>query len=351
MEKKKYDLHLKGYVGGEDFDADYVDYVLARSQGGEVNVLVDSLGGQINTALSIYAAFTRHGGVNVHFVGMNASAATVASLGAKHVSMDTSAMYLVHKCSTAVFEWGSLNADDLETLISHLDKEKKDLDKIDINIAQMYARRCKKTAPELLSLMKEGSWLTAAEAKDWGFVDEVTDYAGDIAPMVTPAEATALSEAGIPLPEGMAGIGEGTGGTQGMTRKMIDGIVRGMRQVFGGSVAQLSPSTPLVPQEESNQTSTISMRKEFEHVNALLKVEGVLIQDEQIVLGNEEMRAIDDALASRQARIDELESDLEDLRNRLKAVPDGAVFGGVTDGTETDDYADIRIDPVNFMEM
>ena len=28
MAKKNYNLHLKGYVGGWDFDADYVDYVL-----------------------------------------------------------------------------------------------------------------------------------------------------------------------------------------------------------------------------------------------------------------------------------------------------------------------------------
>ena len=100
----KYQLHLKGFVGGYDFDADYVDYILARNEGKEVNVLIDSLGGQSNTALSIFSAFRRHGNVNVHFVGMNASAATIASLGAKHISMDASAMYLVHKCSIEFLE-------------------------------------------------------------------------------------------------------------------------------------------------------------------------------------------------------------------------------------------------------
>lgn len=70
----KYQLHLKGFVGGYDFDADYVDYILARNEGKEVNVLIDSLGGQSNTALSIFSAFRRHGNVNVHFVGKNASA-------------------------------------------------------------------------------------------------------------------------------------------------------------------------------------------------------------------------------------------------------------------------------------
>ena len=45
-------------------------------------MLIDSLGGSLAMALSIVAAFRNHENVNVHFVGMNASAATIASLGA-----------------------------------------------------------------------------------------------------------------------------------------------------------------------------------------------------------------------------------------------------------------------------
>jgi ATP-dependent protease ClpP protease subunit len=75
-----YHLHLKGYVGGYDFDRDCVDFILAKNEGKEVNVLIDSLGGQSNTALSIFSAFRRHGLVNAHFVGINASAATTSSL-------------------------------------------------------------------------------------------------------------------------------------------------------------------------------------------------------------------------------------------------------------------------------
>ena len=134
-----YQLHLKGFVGGYDFDADYVDYILSKNEGKEVHVLIDSLGGKSNTALSIFSAFKRHGNVNVHFVGMNASAATIASLGAKHITMDASAMYLVHKCSIGFFEWGQLNSDGLQALIDNIEHQKADLDKLDANIAQMYA--------------------------------------------------------------------------------------------------------------------------------------------------------------------------------------------------------------------
>lgn len=154
MPQTQYNLHLKGFVGGADFDRNYVDYILAKNAGKEVNVLIDSLGGNLATALSIAAAFKNHGKVSVHFVGMNASAATIASLGAAHISIDKNAMYLVHKCSTAFFEWGSLNADQFRTLIADCEKAAADLDKLDVNIASMYAGKCKKKTQCLLNYCK-----------------------------------------------------------------------------------------------------------------------------------------------------------------------------------------------------
>ena len=117
MSKTTYNIQLKGYVEGYGFDRATVDKELAKNDGKQVNVLIDSLCGSLATGLSISAAFRNHGNVNVHFVGLNASAATIASLGAAHISIDTGGMYLVHKCSTAFFEWGSLNSDQFSTLI------------------------------------------------------------------------------------------------------------------------------------------------------------------------------------------------------------------------------------------
>ena len=44
MPQPNYNLHLKGYVGGCDFDRNYVDYVLAKNKDKPVHVLIDSLG-------------------------------------------------------------------------------------------------------------------------------------------------------------------------------------------------------------------------------------------------------------------------------------------------------------------
>ena len=205
MANTKYLLHLKGYVGGYDFDSDYVDYVLAKNTDAEVHVLIDSLGGSLASALSIVAAFHLHGNVHVHFVGMNASAATIASLGAKHISIDSSAMYLVHKCSMEFFQWASANSDKLADIIKEAKLMKSNLEKMDANVAQMYASKCQKSPEDLLALMKKGGWLTAKEALEWGFVDEITNYEEDAAPVITDSIAADMASSGIPVPSGFTG--------------------------------------------------------------------------------------------------------------------------------------------------
>ena len=192
MVHSKYHLHLKGYVGGYDFDRDYVDYVLSKNPDTEVHVLIDSLGGSLATALSIVAAFREHQNVHVHFVGMNASAATIVSLGAKHVSIDSSAMYLVHKCSVEFFRWASANSDKLADIIKEAKQMKSDLEKMDANVAQMYASKCQKSPEDLLALM-------------WGFVDEITDYEEDSAPVITDSIAADMASSGIPVPSCYSG--------------------------------------------------------------------------------------------------------------------------------------------------
>ena len=205
MAHSKYHLHLKGYVGGYDFDRDYVDYVLSKNPDTEVHVLIDSLGGSLATALSIVAAFREHANVHVHYVGMNASAATIVSLGAKHVSIDASAMYLVHKCSVEFFRWASANSDKLADIIKEAKQMKSDLEKMDANVAQMYASKCQKSPEDLLALMKKGGWLTAKEALEWGFVDEITDYDEDAAPVITDSVAADMASSGIPVPSCYSG--------------------------------------------------------------------------------------------------------------------------------------------------
>ena len=300
-----YQLHLKGFVGGYDFDADYVDYVLSKHKDTEVNVLIDSLGGQSSTALSIFSAFKLHGNVNVHFVGMNASAATIASLGAKHITMDSSAMYLVHKCSIGFFEWGQLNSDGLQALIANIEHQKADLDKLDANIAQMYATRCKKEPEALLALMKEGGWLTAKEALEWGFVDELTDYADESAPVLTDTMACAMSAAGIPIPNMP---------TMHLTAQEQSAFAK-----FLGALGQLFSNQKIQSTNNSTQTP---MKKIFKSICAILTCEHLMSNEGKITLSDAQMEDIESAISADKQTIRDLNAQITTLKSEKQSLTD-----------------------------
>ena len=302
-----YQLHLKGFVGGYDFDADYVDYILSKNEGKEVHVLIDSLGGRSNTALSIFSAFKRHGNVNVHFVGMNASAATIASLGAKHITMDASAMYLVHKCSIGFFEWGQLNSDGLQALIDNIEHQKADLDKLDANIAQMYATRCKKEPSALLDLMKAGGWLTAKEALAWGFVDELTDYEDEAAPVLTDAVAMAMADAGIPVPD---------------MPKMGAQEQSAIARFFSSLAAFISGANR---SQNANHKSQISnqvtpMKKIFTSICAILACEHLLSNDGKVTLEDGQLDTIETAITTDKQTISQLQAQVQTLTSEKQQL-------------------------------
>lgn len=298
-----YQLHLKGFVGGYDFDADYVDFVLGKNKDNEVNVLIDSLGGQSSTALSIFSAFKLHGNVNVHFVGMNASAATIASLGAKHISMDASAMYLVHKCSIGFCEWGQLNSDGLQALINNIEHQKADLDKLDANIAQMYAKRCKKEPEALLNLMKEGGWLTAKEALDWGFVDELTDYEGESAPVLTDTMACAMSAAGIPIPNLP---------TMHLTAQEQSAFTKFLSTLGQMFTKQNTPTT-------NNPTQT-PMKKIFTSICAILTCEHLDSENGKITLADAQLESLESAISADKQTISDLNNQISTLKSEKETL-------------------------------
>jgi len=297
--KTNYQLHLKGFVGGYDFDSDYVDYILNNNKDKEVHVLIDSLGGRSNTALSIFSAFKRHGNVNVHFVGMNASAATIASLGAKHITMDSSAMYLVHKCSVGFFEWGQLNSDGLQALIDNIEHQKADLDKLDANIAQMYATRCKKEPAELLTLMKAGGWLTAQEALAWGFVDELTDYEDEDAPVLTDTMASAMSAAGIPVPN--------------MPTMKLTAQEQSAFAKFMGALTSLFTNTQGNKLSNSLNSQPTQMKKIFTSICAILACEHLLSNDGKVTLEDAQLDSIESAIAADKQKINDLNAQVQSL--------------------------------------
>ncbi len=305
MSKTAYHISLKGYVGGYDFDRSDVDAVLAENEGKRVNVLIDSLGGSLATGLSISAAFRNHGDVAVHFVGLNASAATIASLGAAHISIDTGGMYLVHKCSTAFFEWGSLNSDQFATLIADCEKIKADLDKLDLNVAQLYAKKCRKPVADLLDLMKVGGWLTAKEALDWGFVDEITDLEDEPAPRLTDALASAMANVGMPIPN----IPLAETDRDGLFGKFLTAIA----SLFSAKAERQADNKP------SSNPITTAMIKTYTFLSAILADKPLTVSNGTASVTVEQLDAIENALSDKDKLVNEQKASLEAKEVDIKA--------------------------------
>lgn len=297
INNKTKNIRLRGDVGYWDFDYDYIQWILDSYGDYEIVVDISSYGGNLNDSLLISDAFAKHGNVKVHYTGFNASAATVASLGAAHVSIDTAAFYLVHKCSVPVIEIAYMNADQLRKFAETANDSASQLDKVDLSIAGLYARRCKKTQAELLDLMKEGKWLTAEEALEWGFVDEVTSYIEDAAEEPSPELVSAMATSGTPIPIELLPDEKGL-------KNLLKKINSAFESFFN----------------ISNRTTKNIMDRIFNFLCALLSVESISFVDNAATLTQEQVLAIESELENLHNQIAQLQSDVESRNSRIQEL-------------------------------
>ena len=168
-----YDIIIDQQIGWGASSANYVLERLRELKGRPVRVYVSSYGGNVADAFRIQQAFREHGDVTCYLVSFVASAATLLTLGAKRIVLDPSCLYLAHKCSYYIVEFGQMNEDELREAIERLAKNAEDLVTIDRVAANLYAARSGKTEEEMVAMMKEARWLSCDEVLKLGLADEV----------------------------------------------------------------------------------------------------------------------------------------------------------------------------------
>lgn len=300
-----YQIIIDDYIGDWwlGTDKQSIRRQLDRYKDEHVDVKISSLGGSLDDGLDIRQQFIDHGDVTAHLHGFVASAATVVAMGAKRIVMGKYALFLVHQCSNEVFEWGQMNATDLQTLIDRLQKNKEDNEKIDGVLAAMYASRCKNhSQEELLDLLKESKWLTAQEALDWGFIDEIAE--DDVAPEMTNALARKFNAAGLPL----------TG-----LEIQPDSTAFGFHTVLESLKAikdMLTPKNKLAACDDTS-TKLAIMDKKFTNVASLLNLEAIAITDGSATLTADQLQAIEDRLNELQSQH---QADADTIAERDKTI-------------------------------
>ncbi len=191
---------IDGYIGPYAYSKQYIRAMLEGSKGKETKVKISSLGGDLNHAINIHDQFVEHANIVVEFSSFSASSATIIALGAKTSKMNKNSFYLIHKVMSWIDEWGYMNEDDLEEIIAKLEKEKNENAKITLQIAKMYSDKSGKSVKDILDLMKKQTWLTAEEAKEWGFVDEITESATKVNYLEDYRMVAMIAGSGLPEP-------------------------------------------------------------------------------------------------------------------------------------------------------
>jgi ATP-dependent Clp protease protease subunit len=145
----------------------------------ELRVYVNSGGGDVFAGQAIHSMIKRHKArVIVYVDGLAASIASVIAMAGDVVRMPRNAMMMIHQ----PWSWGYGNAAEMRRLAD-------DLDKIAESLVAAYAEKTGLEREKIIEIMDAETWLTAEEAVELGFADEI-ETAKDVAASVDGARLT-----------------------------------------------------------------------------------------------------------------------------------------------------------------
>jgi len=126
-----------------------------------INVRINSPGGDVFDGLAIYNQLRRHNArVVVDVDGLAASAASVVAMAGDQVTMNQSALLMIHDAWSFVMG----NAQDMEEFAEVLHK-------VDGELAAIYSNKSGQPADEFRNLMDAETWLSGDEAIAMGLAD------------------------------------------------------------------------------------------------------------------------------------------------------------------------------------
>ena len=138
----------------------------------QINLFINSMGGSVSEGVAIFNQIKRHkANVTAYIDGFACSIASVIPMAADRVVMSENAMLMIH--NPWCFSMG--NAKELRKTADDLDKVR------DGCIMPAYRSKCgdKITDEKLSELLDEETYLTAAEALEYGFCDEILSLSTD----------------------------------------------------------------------------------------------------------------------------------------------------------------------------
>lgn len=128
-----------------------------------LNIEINSPGGYVTAGTEIYTMLLTHKGeVNITIASEAASMASVIAMAGKRVSISPTARLMIHNVS-------GQGGGDYRDMLEYSDFLFKNNDML----ANAYVLKTGKQKQEVLDMMNAETWLTADEALENGFVDEI----------------------------------------------------------------------------------------------------------------------------------------------------------------------------------
>ena len=169
-EEKSAELILYGSIGSDEYWDDISDKAFKQdieNLGDVENITlhINSPGGSVFSAVAIANTLKNHKAkITANIDGLAASAATIITSACDTVRMPKNALFMVHNPIT--FAYG--NNQDMQKTLEMLNKVKN-------SIIETYLNKAKTDKETLSELMDNETWMSAEEAKEYGFVDEILD--------------------------------------------------------------------------------------------------------------------------------------------------------------------------------
>ncbi|MDT2292345.1 Clp protease ClpP [Paenibacillus larvae] len=132
----------------------------------EITVRINSAGGSVFDGLAIRSQLKNHKAfVTVHVDGWAASIASIIAMAGDKIVMAKGSMMMIHNPTNSL--WGG-DAQDFRDMADFLDK-------IRDSLVSVYEDRTANSKEELIKLIDAETWMSAEEAVEMGFADEVEE--------------------------------------------------------------------------------------------------------------------------------------------------------------------------------
>ena len=169
-EEKSAELILYGSIGSDEYWDDISDKAFKQdieNLGDVENITlhINSPGGSVFSAVAIANTLKNHKAkITANIDGLVASAATIITSACDTVRMPKNALFMVHNPITFAYA----NNQDMQKTLEMLNKVKN-------SIIETYLNKAKTDKETLSELMDNETWMSAEEAKEYGFIDEILD--------------------------------------------------------------------------------------------------------------------------------------------------------------------------------